>query len=74
MSHLDSLKGMDKFFIANEKEFQTIFDSSEPEKMPLPGDWEGKINSFQKMIVLKAIRPDKLVMAVQDYICEHLDD
>jgi len=42
--------------------------------MPLPGEWDSKINSFQKMIVLKAIRADKLIMAVQDYIVEHLDE
>lgn len=74
MSQLDSLKGIDKYFIANEKEFQKIFDSPEPENMPLPGEWDTKINSFQKMIVLKALRSDKIILAVQNYICEHLDE
>jgi hypothetical protein len=32
--------------------------------MPLPGEWNKKLNTFQKMIVLKAIRPDKMTLAV----------
>lgn len=40
--------------------------------MPTPGDWNAKLNSFQKMIVLKSIRPDKMSLAIQNFICEKL--
>jgi len=32
--------------------------------MPLPGEWNNKMNTFQKIIILKAIRPDKIVLAI----------
>jgi len=32
--------------------------------MPIPGDWDKKLNTFQKMVVLKSIRPDKMTLAV----------
>ena len=32
--------------------------------MPMPGEWNAKLNSFQKMIVLKSLRPDKMSLAV----------
>lgn len=40
--------------------------------MATPGDWDKKLSSFQKMIVLKSIRPDKMTLAVQNFIVEKL--
>ena len=37
------------------------------------GEWDTKLNSMQKMIVLRCIRPDKMVNGMQNYIIEHLD-
>ncbi len=72
MSKLPVFKGFDTYFIQNNKHFQKIFDSLEPHNMPIPGDWNKKLNSFQKMIVLKSIRPDKMTLAVQNFIVEKL--
>ena len=73
-SNLPALKGMDQFFFKNSKEFQRIFDSLEPENEPIPGEWEDKLTTFQKMIVLKAIRPDKITLAVQKFVIEHIGE
>lgn len=61
---LPAFNGIDTFFISNHKEFQKIFDSLEPHNMPLPGEWNKKLNSFQKLLVLKSIRPDKMTLAI----------
>ena len=71
-SLLPAFKGLDNFFIANHLEFKRIFDSTEPQNEPLPGDWNGKLNTFQKMIVVKSLRPDKVTLAVQNFVVEHL--
>eukprot|EP00976_Prorocentrum_cordatum_P020117 407999-Prorocentrum_minimum.AAC.1 len=39
---------------------QLLYDSSEPHKETLPGRWH-KLEEFQKLLVLRAIRPDKVV-------------
>jgi len=36
----------------------------------MPGEWDDKLNSFQKMVLLKAIRADKVSSAIQNYISE----
>ena len=38
----------------------------------MPGEWEDRLNSFQKMIVLKSIRADKITASISQYITEKL--
>ena len=40
--------------------------------MPMPGEWNDKLNSFEKMIVLKSLRLDKVTLAIQNFVIEHL--
>ena len=46
-------------------EFKVIFDSASPHKEPLPGLWETDLDEFQKMLVLKCVRADKITNAMQ---------
>jgi hypothetical protein len=39
----------------------------------LPGNWNEDFDSFQKMIILKCLRPDKVTDAMQDYVSENLE-
>jgi dynein heavy chain len=52
--------------------FKGIFDSTEPHREPLPGHWDEDLNSFQKLLPLKCIRPDKVTNAMQDYVSHQL--
>jgi dynein heavy chain len=68
MSQLPKLKGIEKTLITMHREFQKIFDSNEPQNLPLPGDWNSKLDYFQQMIVVKSIRPDKVPLAIQNFV------
>jgi len=37
-----------------------------------PGQWNEKFDSFQKMIILKCLRPDKITHAMQDYVSDNM--
>ena len=39
---------------------------------PLPGHWETDLDSFQKLLVLKCIRADKVTNAMQDFVAHNL--
>ena len=39
---------------------------------PLPGHWDTDLDSFQKMLVLKCIRLDRLTNAMQDFVSNKL--
>ena len=72
MNELPAFRGIDEYFIEYHKRFKKIFDSPDAHEEPLPGEWNDRLNSFQKMIVLKCIRPDKMTSAIQNYIVEKI--
>ena len=39
---------------------------------PLPLEWNGKLNNFERIIVLKAFRPEKLLFAFQNYVIDEM--
>lgn len=47
------------------EDFKRIFDSASPHKEPLPDHWETDLDEFQKMLVLKCVRADKVTNAMQ---------
>jgi dynein heavy chain len=54
--------------------WREMFDSGSPEKFTLPGKWDTSLNSLQKMCILRALRPDTIMLAMQNYVVEQLDD
>ena len=69
---LPAFKGIDDYFMKNHLLFKKIFDSTEPQNEPMPGEWDSKLNTFQKLIVLKSLRSDKITLGVQNFVVEHL--
>ena len=57
-----------KSFKDHLAEYKAIYDDSNPQSMPLPGIWQSKLKSFEKLLVLNAIRPDKLTAAISHFI------
>ena len=51
---------------------QNIFDSADPHLEPLPGKWNKELDDFQKIIVLKCLRPDKITNSMQEYVAKYL--
>ena len=57
------LKGFKEFrqsFESSVGDWKRFYDDREPHKALLPPPWNEKLTSFQKMIVLRCLRPDKV--------------
>ncbi|XP_019911214.2 dynein heavy chain 1, axonemal [Esox lucius] len=52
--------------------FKKIFDSSQPHREPIPGDWNTRLDSFQKLLVLRCLRADCLTQGLQDFVSAQL--
>jgi dynein heavy chain len=50
-------------FKAEQADWKALYDSSEAHDHPLPKQWEGKVSPFDKLMVLRCIRPDKVSRA-----------
>lgn len=59
-------------FQKNNAEWKKLFDSKEPQKHILPSPWNKKLTDFQKMIVVRCLRPDKVVPLVTNFVEEKL--
>jgi dynein heavy chain len=72
MSTLPAFHGFAHDFGNHEKHWREMFDSNNPQTMKFPGKWD-KLNSLEKMCFLRALRPDKCIEAMQNFVVEHLE-
>ncbi|CAK1542459.1 unnamed protein product [Leptosia nina] len=71
MQELASVPTMKQFvmdFPEQTKFFRTYYDAWNPHKLPYPKPLDTQLDPFQKLLVLKCLRPDKLVPGLQDYV------
>ncbi|KAM6325251.1 LOW QUALITY PROTEIN: dynein axonemal heavy chain 1 [Podargus strigoides] len=73
LSSLKNFSGFANDFADNLVAFRAIFDSPKPHREPLPGKWETELDAFQKLLVLRCLRGDKITNAMQDFVALHLD-
>lgn len=52
--------------------FRSIFDSTEPENHPIPGVLEATLDPFQRLCILRVLRPDKMMPGIQNLVCAKL--
>ncbi|RLN44872.1 hypothetical protein BBJ28_00009701 [Nothophytophthora sp. Chile5] len=53
-------------------QWRKIFDSADPQLERLPSALDMTLNSFQKLCVLRCIRPDRMTEAMQNFVVEHI--
>ncbi|XP_037670654.1 dynein heavy chain 3, axonemal isoform X2 [Choloepus didactylus] len=71
-SALPKLKGLMEHLEQNIKEWKIIYDSSWPHEEKFPGSWKF-LQGLERMVILRCLRPDKIIPAVQEFIAEHME-
>uniref|UniRef100_A0A670IKL0 Dynein axonemal heavy chain 1 n=1 Tax=Podarcis muralis TaxID=64176 RepID=A0A670IKL0_PODMU len=72
LTNLHNFSSFADDFVANLNGFRAIFDSAEPHREHLPGLWDAKLDAFQKLLVLRCLRGDKVTNAMQDFVAANL--
>ncbi|XP_028170778.1 dynein heavy chain 3, axonemal [Ostrinia furnacalis] len=70
-SNLAGLRGFKENFERNVKGWKDFYDLSAPHENTLPPPYEN-IKGIPKLIILRCIRPDKLIPLVQQYVVEEM--
>lgn len=61
-------------FGKNSDIWRDYYDSKEPHNAEIPAPWQTKLTDFQCMMVLRCIRPDKMVPAITKFVTKKLGD
>ena len=64
-SLLPQYKTLPTEFRERQADWLAIYNSVDPASCPLPGDLDKKYSRFQKLTILRCLRPDKVVQQVQ---------
>lgn len=68
---LNQLRGFQGFvdeFPQHLNHWRKIYDDFKPEEIPLPGIWDTKLTTFEKLLLLQSLRPDKLTAGTAIFI------
>ncbi|KAI8926816.1 dnah1 protein [Entophlyctis helioformis] len=74
MSTLTTFNNFDTDFADFAQFYMAIFDSSQPHREPLPGRWHQDLNGFQRLLVLRCLRADRVTSGIQDFVASQLGD
>ncbi|KAI8929015.1 dynein heavy chain and region D6 of dynein motor-domain-containing protein [Entophlyctis helioformis] len=72
LSDLPPFKDFDSGFAENIAEWKRLFESTDPQDFNLPGKWHEALTPFEKLLVLRCLRPDKMTTAISEFIIEKM--
>ncbi|KAJ3395883.1 Dynein heavy chain 1, axonemal [Lobulomyces angularis] len=72
LSTLEKFQGIEKELASNSEAFKIIFDCAQPHKQTLPGKWDGCLSEFQKILVLRCLRSDRVTSGIQEFVAKEL--
>ncbi|GIL57271.1 hypothetical protein Vafri_12526 [Volvox africanus] len=67
-----AFEGLPEVVAGCPDEWKALFDSVEPQSMDLPMGYSYRLDAFQKVMLLRMLRPDKVVPAVQAFVAASL--
>ena len=65
---LPNFMGIEGSFSHSTKEWKRYYTYETPEIEPLPSDWGTKITGFSLLVLLRAIRPDRITFAARNFV------
>jgi len=73
LSDLEKYKSFKEDFVSHVNDWKRVYDSLTPHEDPLPGIFSD-IQGLGRLCVLRAIRGDKVVSAMQNFVLEHMGE
>ncbi|KAI3386968.1 hypothetical protein SNEBB_010455 [Seison nebaliae] len=68
LDNLDNFTGIRKEFLELKEQWKEVYDSLNPESATYPDPYQGNFNEFQRLMILRVLRPDKVVPAIQEFV------
>ncbi|XP_028924869.1 dynein heavy chain 7, axonemal isoform X3 [Ornithorhynchus anatinus] len=69
---LPAFRGLRRDFMRLKDGWKVVYDSLDPHHEILPAEWEDKLGTFQKLLVIRCLRPDKVIPMTQEFIAANM--
>ncbi len=67
---MEVFSGLTDSVLADPKGWSDFFTTDTPDSDSLPDNWDNKLNSFQRLLIVRALREEKITAAIRRYIGE----
>ena len=74
MEVLPNFQGISGSFTHTNKDWKRFYTSEQPEIEPLPSDWSTRIKDFSLLVLLRAIRQDRIQFATTAFVKKTLGE
>lgn len=74
LEQISSFKNFSKDFSKNLEIWKNYYDAAEPHKAEIPKLWIQKLSKFENLILLRALRPDKITEAIMDFVVNEMGE
>ncbi|CAL8266095.1 unnamed protein product [Lota lota] len=72
LEEMELFHGLRRDMARLRDQWKEVYDSPNPHHAPFPGEWQERLGPFQKMLVIRCLRPDKIVPVVQEFVADSL--
>uniref|UniRef100_A0AC11BAF2 Dynein axonemal heavy chain 7 n=1 Tax=Ovis aries TaxID=9940 RepID=A0AC11BAF2_SHEEP len=72
LDDLSAFRNIRREFMRLKDGWKKVYDSLEPHHEVFPDDWEDKTSEFQRMLIIRCLRPDKVIPMLQEFITNRL--
>ncbi|XP_069555029.1 dynein axonemal heavy chain 7 [Brachyistius frenatus] len=72
LDEMEHFKGLRHDMAHLRNEWKLVYDSPDPHQTAFPDVWQAKLSEFQKMLVIRCLRPDKIIPMVQEFVSDSL--
>ncbi|XP_075336554.1 dynein axonemal heavy chain 7 [Odontesthes bonariensis] len=72
LDEMASFKDLRHHMTELRNEWKQVYDSPNPHQTLFPDEWQERLSQFQKMLVVRCLRPDKIIPMVQEFVSNSL--
>jgi dynein heavy chain len=72
LEHLPAFRGLTGSFESAPSDWEAWFRAGEPEAAELPREWESKCNELERLLLVRSLRPDRIIFAATSFVANAL--
>jgi len=73
-TEIEALQGLRASLSKESDAWRAFAESESPHTSALPGSWDGKVTAFQRLLLLKAFRPEKVAFGSVEFVGSELGE